>query len=65
MVPNSSAETTFVMFFAKRCSLIASEAASISFDEVTLKASSLMVSAAAFPRPGGVSPENVTSRCTV
>ena len=35
IVPNSSADTTFTMFRAKRCSLIAMAAPSISLDEAT------------------------------
>ena len=65
IVPNSSVETTFMTFFANRCSLIAMEAPSISFDDATVNASSLTGTPAALVLAGPDSPGNVTSCCTV
>jgi hypothetical protein len=63
MVPNSSAATTLTMFLAKRCSLMASAAPSISLEVETMNESSFTTSPGA---PGARAPPvKVMSRCTV
>ena len=64
IVPNSSAETTFMTFRAKRCSLMAMAAPSISFEEATVKASSFTISEAGAPLSGALA-EIVMSYGTV
>ena len=62
IVPNSSADTTCMMLRAKRCSLIAIAAPSISFDDEITKVSSCTTSPPAFG--AAPPPVSVTSRTT-
>jgi len=57
MVPNSSAATTLTMLRAKRCSLMASAAPSISLEEATTNSPSFTTSAAAPARPRPSAPK--------